>query len=104
MLRYRHKNLTVGVMTLNPFVGKDSYRRPSETRNKYITSNSCWYIRESSRLYVATLSWNFSFGRNFKSVEKLLNNEDTKTSLYAYLPFYGESQLSSLMHRNHEDL
>lgn len=79
MLRYRHKNLTVGVMTLNPFVGKDSYRRPSETRNKYIASNSCWYIRESSRLYVATLSWNFSFGRNFKSVEKLLNNEDTKT-------------------------
>lgn len=79
MLRYKHKDFTIGLMSLNPFASKNDYRRPSETRNRYITSNSCWYLRDCSQLYVATLSWNFSFGRKFNSVEKLLNNEDTKT-------------------------
>ena len=79
MLRYKYKDFTFGVMTLNTFNGKNSYKRPTDIKNKNINSKSCWYLSDSNCLCVATVTWNFSFGRKFKSVEKLLNNEDTKT-------------------------
>jgi hypothetical protein len=76
-LKYKKKDLSVGLMVLNPFVGKNSYNRPSENFNKYAPSRSTWYLRESSQLYVVTLSWNLSFGRKYNAVQKQLNNSDT---------------------------
>ena len=78
-LSYKYKNLNIGVMALNPFAGKDSYNRPTESFNKFTPSKNTWYLRESSRLYVVSLSWNVSFGRKFKSVQKRLNNQDTNS-------------------------
>lgn len=78
-IRYRLKNLNIGVMALNPFSGQNSYNRPTESFNKYAPSKNIWYIKDSARLYVVTLSWNFSFGRKYKSAHKRLNNQDTQT-------------------------
>lgn len=79
-LGYRFKHLNVGVLTLNPFAGKNSYNRPTENHSHFAPSRNTWYVRESAQLYAVTLSWNFSFGRSYQSKEKRLNNEDTDTS------------------------
>lgn len=71
---YRYKQLNVGVMSFNPF--SNSYRRGSENFSALAPSRSWWYIKESSRLFLAKISWNFSFGRKYQSTAKRLNNED----------------------------
>lgn len=71
---YRYKQLIVGVMTLNPFT--NNYKRGDENFNTLAPSRNWWYLKESSRLFVVRLSWNFSFGRKYQSAEKRLNNED----------------------------
>ena len=39
-------------------------------------SKNWMYIKESSRVFALTLSWNFSFGRKYESAERRLHNED----------------------------
>ena len=73
-LSYRHKRLNIGVMTLNPFV--DNYRMGGETVGKVAPSKNWWYVKESCRLFVAKLSWNFRFGRKYETIQKRVNNED----------------------------
>lgn len=72
---YRYKQLSVGVMTLNPFT--NNYHNGDENFSALAPSKNWWYLKESSRLFVIHLSWNFSFGRKFQSVEKRLYNEDS---------------------------
>jgi hypothetical protein len=79
MLGYKLKNVNIGLMTLNPFSGKNSYNRPTENYNKLAPARNTWFLRESSRLYVITASWNFSFGRKYNAEQKKLNNTDTDT-------------------------
>ena len=75
-LKYKHKDMSFGITTFNPFAGRNSYNRPTKNWNKYAPSYNTWYLRESSRLVVATFSWNISFGRKYKAAEKQLNNSD----------------------------
>lgn len=71
---YRYKQLSVGVLSFNPFT--DSYKRGDENFSALAPSRNWWYFKESSRLFAVRLSWNFSFGRKFQSAEKRLHNED----------------------------
>ena len=71
---YRHKQINVGVMCLNPF--SNNYRIGSENFSPMASSKNWMYIKESSRLFAITFSWNFSFGRKYESTEKQLHNED----------------------------
>ena len=71
---YRYKQLNVGVMSLNPF--GSNYRIGSENFSPLAPSKNWMYIKESSRVFALTLSWNFSFGRKYESAERRLHNED----------------------------
>lgn len=71
---YRYKQLNVGVMCLNPF--NNNYRIGHENFSSPAPSKNWMYIKESSRVFTLTLSWNFSFGRKYESAEKRLHNED----------------------------
>ncbi len=70
-------NLVIGIMAFNPF--PSNYRRPSFNENQYASSRSCIYFDKGMRIFAATLSWNISFGRKYKSVEQKIKNEDTKS-------------------------
>ena len=63
-----------GVMSLNPF--GSNYRIGSENFSPLAPSKNWMYIKESSRVFALTLSWNFSFGRKYESAERRLHNED----------------------------
>lgn len=73
-VEYRYKQLNVGLLTFNPFT--NNYKRGDENFSALAPSKNWWYLKETSRLFVVRLSWNFSFGRKYQSVEKRLNNED----------------------------
>lgn len=72
---YRYKQLNVGVMSFNPFI--NTYKRGDEKFSALAPSKNWWYLKESTRVFLVNLSWNFSFGRTFQSAEKRLHNEDS---------------------------
>lgn len=78
-LSYRHKDLRVGVMVLNPFT--DNYKQESENWNRYASYRRSNYFKESSHMCIVTLSYNFSFGRAFKSAQKRVNNADNDSGV-----------------------
>ena len=71
---YRYKQLNIGAMCLNPF--SNNYKIGSENFSPLAPSKNWMYIKESSRVFALTLSWNFSFGRKYESAERRLHNED----------------------------
>ena len=79
MLSYRHKGLNVGMRVINPFT--DNYKVETENWNKYASYKRSMYIKESSRLFVATVSYNFSFGRKYSAGQKKLNNSDNDSGV-----------------------
>jgi hypothetical protein len=78
-LQYRIKQLNIGVMMLNPF--EDDYCRNENNLNQYAGNTLEYHIDDSARMIWATLSWNFSFGRDYKSGSKRMNNSDTDSGV-----------------------
>lgn len=78
-LMYKHKNMSFGVMTLNPFV--DNWKSGDENWNAYAPSQNWHYLKESSRLFAISFSYNFSFGRKYQAASKRLNNEDKESGV-----------------------
>ncbi|MDR2919559.1 MAG: hypothetical protein LBV72_09395 [Tannerella sp.] len=79
MLGYKHKDLSLTVGMFNPFA--DNYKQESENWSEYASYKRSNYIKESSRLLIFQLSYNFSFGRTFKSGQKRLNNTDNDSGV-----------------------
>ena len=71
--------LMVGLRVINPFT--DNYKQETENWNQYASFRRSNYIKESSRLFIATISYNFSFGRKFSAGQKKVNNADNDLSL-----------------------
>ncbi|MDR2118628.1 MAG: carboxypeptidase regulatory-like domain-containing protein [Tannerellaceae bacterium] len=74
MLGYQHKDLSFSLGMFNPFA--DNYKQETENRSQYASFRKTSYINETSRMLLARLSYNFSFGRTFKAGEKRLHNAD----------------------------
>ena len=79
MAGYNHKDLSLSVGMFNPFV--DNYKVDSENRSQYASYKKSNYLKESSRMLLLTLAYNFSFGRTFKSGQKRLNNTDDSSGV-----------------------
>lgn len=78
-LNYRIKDLTLGVMVINPFI--DNYKVETQNWNKYASYHRSTYIKESSRLVAVSLSYNFSFGRKYNAAQKKVNNADNNSGV-----------------------
>lgn len=78
-LGYRHKDLMVGMRVFNPFT--DNYKQETENWNRYASFHRSNYIKESSKLFVATVAYNFSFGRNYHAAQKKINNADNDSGV-----------------------
>ena len=74
MVGYKYKNLSLTAGMFNPFV--DNYKVKAENRSQYASYKKSNYIKESSQMFLLRLTYNFSFGRSFKSGQKRLNNTD----------------------------
>lgn len=74
-LQYRWKRLNVGLRMLNPF--QKDYKRSEEDWNKYAGYSYQYHIDDVARMICLTLSWNLSFGRDYKSGGKKMQNSDT---------------------------
>ncbi|WP_302799673.1 TonB-dependent receptor [Parabacteroides goldsteinii] len=79
MAKYNFKNLSLGIGAFNPF--SDNWKVQSENWNQYASSKKTSYIKESSRLFVVSVSYNFSFGRTYKAGQKRLNNSDSDSGV-----------------------
>lgn len=78
-LGYRIKDVMIGLRVINPFT--DNYKQETENWNKYASFRRSNYIKESSRLFIATVSYNFSFGRKFNATQKKVNNADNDSGV-----------------------
>ena len=76
---YKHKNLRVGVGAFNPLTG--NYKVQSENWNKFASYKTNNYIKESSRMFLVNFSYNFSFGRSFKTAQRKVNNSDNDSGV-----------------------
>ena len=79
MAKYNFRNLSLGIGAFNPF--SDNWKVQSENWNQYASSKKTSYIKESSRLFVVSVSYNFSFGRTYKAGQKRLNNSDSDSGV-----------------------
>lgn len=71
---YHHKDLRIGVGAFNPFT--NNYKVQNENWNQFASYKTQNYIKESSRLFLCSFSYNFSFGRSFKSTQHRVSNSD----------------------------
>ena len=76
---YRYKDLMVGAGVFNPFI--NTFRQDSENRSQYASFRRSMYLKESSRLFVIRLAYNFSFGRKFSAGQKKVNNADNDSGV-----------------------
>lgn len=75
MLQYRLGKANVGLGCINPFA--DNYKREQENRNRFAGSKGAWFAKESAHMFFFTFSYNCSFGRDYKSNSKKIQNQDT---------------------------
>lgn len=78
-LSYRIKDLMLGIKVINPFT--DNYKQETENWSQHASFRRSNYIKESSRLFIATLSYNFSFGRKYSASQKKVNNADNDSGV-----------------------
>ena len=79
VMYYTHKNLRVGLGAFNPFT--DNYKQQTENWNKYASYKKTNYVKESSQMFLASVSYNFSFGRKFKTGQRRVNNSDNDSGV-----------------------
>lgn len=67
------------VGSFNPFT--DNYKQQTENWNKYASYKKTNYVKESSQMFLASVSYNFSFGRKFKAGQRRVNNSDNDSGV-----------------------
>lgn len=79
VMYYTHKNLRVGLGAFNPFT--DNYKQQTENWNRFASYKKTNYVKESSQMFLASVSYNFSFGRKFKAGKRRVNNSDNDSGV-----------------------
>ena len=69
----------IGGIVINPFT--DNYKQQTENWNKYASYKKTNYVKESSQMFLASVSYNFSFGRKFKAGQRRVNNSDNDSGV-----------------------
>ncbi len=79
MLNYKWKDLQIGAGMFNPFT--NDYKTQQENWNRYASSRKTNYIQESAQMAFLTFSYNFSFGRHYKTGNKKISNQDSGSGI-----------------------
>jgi hypothetical protein len=76
---YTYKNLQLGAGIMFPFT--NNYRQGSERISSVAPVTTWTYVKESGQLAFIRLSYNFEFGKRYKSGKKRLNNSDSDSGV-----------------------
>ena len=76
---YRIKNVNLGLRMFNPF--KKDHSQMTQNFNQYAGYTDEYHIDDVARMILVTASWNFSFGRDYKSKSKRMNNSDSDSGV-----------------------
>jgi hypothetical protein len=76
---YKKNNFQAGLMMMYPFT--NNYRTGNERLSCVAPSISWDYVKEAGRLYIVRLSYNFEFGKKYKTKSKSLNNTDSESGI-----------------------
>lgn len=76
---YKLKDLRIGVGAFNPFT--NNYKIQNENWNRFASYKTQSYIKESAQLFLVNLSYNFSFGRKFKVMQRKVSNSDNDSGV-----------------------
>ena len=79
MLMKNHKNYSIGLGVINPFV--DNFKTTNENRNQFAWNKREAFINESSQAIILKFAWNFNFGKNYSRDNKRLNNADNDSGI-----------------------
>ena len=77
--QYRIKKVNVGLMLINPF--SKEYKREENYMNQYVGNKYRYNIDDTACMIWGTLSWNVSFGRDYKSKSKRMSNSDSDSGV-----------------------
>ena len=78
-LRYKLKNLNIGMRMYNPF--QSDYADVQKNVNRYVSYREEMHTDDVARMITVSLSWNFSFGRDYQSKTKRTSNSDTDSGV-----------------------
>ena len=78
-LRYKLKNLNIGMRMYNPF--QSDYADVQKNVNRYVSYREEMHTDDVARMITVSLSWNFSFGRDYQSKSKRTSNSDTDSGV-----------------------
>lgn len=73
-LRYNLRTLNLGLRMYNPF--QSDYASIQKNVNRHVSYQEEMHTDDIARMITISLSWNFSFGRNYNSKSKRMNNSD----------------------------
>lgn len=76
---YKLKDLRIGVGAFNLFT--NNYKIQNENWNRFASYKTQSYIKESAQLFLVNLSYNFSFGREFKVMQRKVSNSDNDSGV-----------------------
>jgi len=76
---YRIKNVNLGLRMFNPF--KKDHSQMTQNFNQYAGYTDEYHIDDIARMVLVTASWNFSFGRDYKSKSKRMSNSDSDSGV-----------------------
>ena len=79
MATYTEKRLQLGLGVLFPFT--NNYRAGKERVSKTAPNSSWTYTKELGQMVVLRLSYNFEFGKSYKSSNKRINNSDRESGI-----------------------
>ena len=78
-LQYQWKNMNLGLRMYNPF--ESDYARKEVNKNQYAGYDYEYHMDDVARMVTVTFSWNFSFGRDYNSKNKRMNNKDSDSGV-----------------------
>ncbi len=78
-LRYTLKQLNLGLRMYNPF--QSDYASIQKNLNRYVSYREEMHTDDVARMITVSLSWNFSFGRDYKSKSKRMSNSDSDSGV-----------------------
>jgi hypothetical protein len=78
-LTYFKKNYTLSLAMNNPFM--NNYRIGFKNFSKQAPYQNYQYINETSKMFLVRWTWNFDYGRKYKSKKQKIQNEDNDTGI-----------------------
>jgi hypothetical protein len=79
MLAYSKDNFQAGLLVMYPFT--NTYKSGYERMSSVARVTSYDYVKEAGRMFVIRLSYNFEFGKKYRTDQKKLNNKDTDSGI-----------------------